>query len=585
MEVFDRQYNFRGNALIEPTEFQFDYDFVSMVKNTIVLYKSPLTVRETNTGTAGDMTIALSDFIVINLNGDYEAGIVTKLEAVEDTLTIVYTNFLSLFNHEVLIPADEIKHTSIEDYIKKLLDESFVTNDDESQVIPGMTTVKKTTTYGVFDYNDTTEVYVVINILKDLIFPAFNKYLIGIFIDLNIPAKTMTVNIGRRLNYDDFTIEADLPNIIDTNIVIRQSTNDTNKLTLVDIANYDMTEYHYYLHQSDYSWSSTDSDRILPVVNDVYQFDSDLVTEERFWASAKYALTIAEKYININRDLTANEKSLLEDACAELQPYFSSIRTAAQWENYYNSIQEAIVGVLMSSRVPFRDDTYTRVANYAELQEEGTGHYCVVHGTADPYFRYVVHTEKGTTSGLDSNGIPNSRYPSTSSGWETITEEGTALYNTNTHVDLHVSLTLTIYIILNGYGTDITTYNYNLNIYTPLSSNDFSTAINNYKQSAAYATEYAAYKAANLTAIVNGYARGLFSNAKYKNLIELTLTKDDSLIMPLRLPISRPVNIIHNGVTYSSILTGYSILKNGLCKLIFGLIRVELTKILNMKGV
>lgn len=584
IEVFDREYNFRGNALIDPADFQYDYDFVSMVKNTLVLKPSPLTVRETGTGTAGDMTIGLSDIVVIDTEDTHVYGVVTKLEAEEDVITVIYTDIKALFNHEVLIPADEIKHTSIEAYIKKLLDAAFVNNSDTLQVIPGLTTVTQTTTYGIFDYNDTTEVYVVINLLKDLIFPAFNKYLIGLFIDLDIPNKTLTVNIGRRMNYNTWTLEADLPNVLDKNIIIRQSNNDTNKLTLVDTADYVMSEYNYYLHP-DYTWDTTDSDRILPVINDVYAFDSDLVTEERFWASAKYAISIAEKYININRDLTAEEKSMLEDACSVLQPYLPSVKTSAQWTAYFNNIQNQIVSVLMAYRAPFTDYAYERVANYSDLQEEGTGHYCVVYGNADPYFRYDVRTAKGTTSGLDANNVPGSRYPSGSSGWETITENGTALYNTNTHVDLHISTTMTIYIILNGYGTDITTYKYNLNIYTPVTAGGYTTAINNYKQSAAYAAEFAAYKTANFNAILNGYARGLFGQARYKNLIELTVTRDDPLVQPLMIPMSRPVDIIHEGVTYKSLLTGFSILKNGLYKIIFGLIRVELTKILNMKGV
>lgn len=585
VEVFDRQFNFRGNALIEPTEFSYNYDFVSSEKNTIVLEKSPLTVRDdANSGTAGDMSIALSDYIVIQMGWAAPYGVVTKLETEGEKLTITYMDLQELFNHEVLIPADEIKHTSIEAYIKKLIDDAFINNNDALQLIPGLTTEQKTTTYGVFPYNDTTEVYVVINLLKDLIFPAFTKYLIGVFIELSIPDKTITVEIGRRTAYSEWSLEADLPNIIDKNIIIRQSSNDTNKLTLVDIANYNMNEYHYYLHRSDYSWSSTDNDRFMPVVNDVYQFDSDLVTEERFWASAKYALTIAEKYISIGRDLTDNEKSLLTDACNELKPYIQSIRTDAQWHNYYVAIGEQILSVIMGL-TPFNAYPYERVANYADLQEAGTGHYCVSYTIPGHFQTFIVNTAKGTTSGLDASDIPPSHYPPGDSGWITITERGDAKYNTNTHVDLPINMTITINIILNGYGTDITTYNYIVGLTTPLTENDFSTGINNYKQSAAYAAEFAAYKAANLTAIVNGYARGLFESAKYKNLIELTVTRDDTLVYPWSLPISRPVNIIHEGVVYPSIHTGYSFLKNGLVKLVFGLIRVELTKILNMKGV
>ena len=56
------------------------------------------------------------------------------------------------------------------------------------------------------------------------------------------------------------------------------------------------------------------------------------------------------------------------------------------------------------------------------------------------------------------------------------------------------------------------------------------------------------------------------------------------MIKPLDMNIGQVVNIIHEGVSYNSILSGKQI-KNGLVTLIFGTIRLELTKILNMKGV
>jgi hypothetical protein len=56
------------------------------------------------------------------------------------------------------------------------------------------------------------------------------------------------------------------------------------------------------------------------------------------------------------------------------------------------------------------------------------------------------------------------------------------------------------------------------------------------------------------------------------------------MIDPQRMNIGQIVNITHDGVSYNSILTGKEV-SGGLVKLIFGTIRLELTKILNMKGV
>lgn len=73
-------------------------------------------------------------------------------------------------------------------------------------------------------------------------------------------------------------------------------------------------------------------------------------------------------------------------------------------------------------------------------------------------------------------------------------------------------------------------------------------------------------------------ANNQFGNRTYNNLIEITVMNDDDLVKASELEIGRLVNVISNGVTYPSILTGYD--RKDTMTLIFGTIRVELTKIL-----
>ena len=119
----------------------------------------------------------------------------------------------------------------------------------------------------------------------------------------------------------------------------------------------------------------------------------------------------------------------------------------------------------------------------------------------------------------------------------------------------------------------------------PLTSSVISSALNEYKKTAEFARDFAAYKAQNFNSIISGYAKKVFKTSKYQNLIEITVKPDDDMIKPLDMSIGQIVNIIHDGVSYNSILSGREIQKNGLVKLIFGTIRLELTKILNMKGI
>jgi hypothetical protein len=74
-------------------------------------------------------------------------------------------------------------------------------------------------------------------------------------------------------------------------------------------------------------------------------------------------------------------------------------------------------------------------------------------------------------------------------------------------------------------------------------------------------------------------AASVFGEVTYNNLIELTCFTDDGLINPTALKIGSAVSVIHEGVAYSSIMTGYK-QDNNVITLIFGAIRADLTKLI-----
>lgn len=77
-------------------------------------------------------------------------------------------------------------------------------------------------------------------------------------------------------------------------------------------------------------------------------------------------------------------------------------------------------------------------------------------------------------------------------------------------------------------------------------------------------------------------ASNTFSQAAFSNLIELTMMNGDELVKPDEMPFGQIVNVISDGNSYQSILTGRERGKN--TKLIFGTVRLELTKILRRNG-
>lgn len=73
-----------------------------------------------------------------------------------------------------------------------------------------------------------------------------------------------------------------------------------------------------------------------------------------------------------------------------------------------------------------------------------------------------------------------------------------------------------------------------------------------------------------------------FGRNKFTNLIELTVVNNDDLIFPKEMKIGQEVAVISDGTIYRSILTGREIRNS--TKLIFGTIRLELTKLLKGRG-
>ena len=71
-------------------------------------------------------------------------------------------------------------------------------------------------------------------------------------------------------------------------------------------------------------------------------------------------------------------------------------------------------------------------------------------------------------------------------------------------------------------------------------------------------------------------AAEVFGSIEYNNLIELEMLNDDSLVNPYSMEVGQVVNVISDGASYNSILTGRKIGQT--TTLIFGTVRLDLTK-------
>lgn len=540
LEIFDRNFNFIFNALVNEADFTFKYDAISPERNTVSVPKTfqPKSLSNEPRAPRGWYIRIFRD------NEEYQ-GVISGYEEGITQNTIEYSQLVTLFNNEIYIDSQSTLDASIESVIKSCLVSDYINNSDTQQNITGLlqnniTTTSSTT--GIMDFFNTKDFTddsaVIINLMNDLILKATELYNIFFKIYFNVAQKRFYVGIGK-LSATAKTIEADLQNDLSKNIVIRKTNKEVNKVSIYD-THYNRV-YNYYLH-TDGTYSQVNSDRIYPVVNEIHTLD---VYEE-----AK------EQYDTF---LTTNK---------------SEINSLAENPMQLSQNQDRRLNVALNNLMPLVREYYVAhpiIKSVAEEVDTYTTNEVVVIGDRNIEFS----PEEGNGWGTDGGNNVNVRQLNIGS------EDITVTYGYVVNRKAYVYGNASIYVhTSNGTG-----YTKDMVVDAPFTNSDFNSAYNEYFGSTSYEDHVTEMSETTIQQDANEIAKKAFSSNKYSNYIELTYQKDDSMINPLTMAIGQEVNIIHEGVSYNSILSGREIQKNGLVKLIFGTIRLELTKILNMKGV
>ena len=100
-----------------------------------------------------------------------------------------------------------------------------------------------------------------------LIARALEKYSVVITVTPDVQEKAIVLTIGA-IQESPKVIEADLPNIVVKNVVIKETDKDVNKLMVYNTENY--TDVRTYYRHSDDSYSVANTDRITPVVQEIH---------------------------------------------------------------------------------------------------------------------------------------------------------------------------------------------------------------------------------------------------------------------------------------------------------------------------
>lgn len=199
-------------------------------------------------------------------------GVITSLsvdESLEGYTNIGFKPLMSLFDVQMVFNVVDQGVDTLENTLKSYLTSYFINNSDTSQNISGLTinTVSSTSSWSFYLISDIEGGDRAIVNFMDLIQLALTKYGVVLNVTPNFENHTLTCSIGT-LSIGSFSIEADLPNVFDKNIVFNQNVSDVNKLVVVDSESDYLTSVTYYLHSDD-TYDQTDSDRITPVIYNI----------------------------------------------------------------------------------------------------------------------------------------------------------------------------------------------------------------------------------------------------------------------------------------------------------------------------
>lgn len=545
IEIFDRQFNFLYTALIDESDFSYKFDAVSPEKNTLTL---PTSFKPSEL--LNEPRAPKGWYVRITRDSEEYQGVITGFEEGDIQNVITYSQLITLFDCEIPIAAQEITTTTIELYISRVLTNTFINNSDTVQDIYGLSITYSGATTGSLAYCNVDTTYTAINILNDLLYAAYTTY--GIYTDVkaDFGTKHINVNIGI-LTESSMMIEGDLPNVIENNYVIKkQQGSEVNKVIIRDT--YFGVDYFYYLY-SDGSFGTdanpTGKTRIFPTVTSVLLIDRYELAKGLVDAKYNEYINVIAQYSLYNGTIPNNVWSLFATAVSNLGGKYRNLIGVESYRFNFNQYALWVESAEEWLICNFRQDDVDRFGG------------AITYSQSSAYYR---------TFGSNNDNIMWGNYYDTQ-------------YNYYGHAALDVEgVVVGAYTREGREPEDVEEYQHNYVMFgETLAKNAFAA----YQKTAEYSQEIINKSSSQeILNILTNKAKAEFAANKYSNLIELTVKADDMMINPMDLEIGQVVNIIHEGVSYNSILSGKEI-KGGLVKLIFGTIRLELTKILNMKGV
>ena len=302
VEIFDRAFNFIHNYTVSRPDYKYDY--LSPQENSIII--------------SFNKNVKIGQYIrIYNDLGKYE-GVISATQAINgDFMEVRFKPLTEIINHIMYVdtltmgtyahatPLETIICNELTNFYINGITSTFLSSQyqypaDNAQKIQGFTLTKLTTTSNwaldlernVLDTNGNTTEYWRGN-LQDILVDAMKVYKIGAYMSLDITNKKVYCSVGVKSLSTVRKIESDLPNVLKRNVVLSEVTDIPNKVLLYLRTMYNPSDKPIYYRHSDNSWSTSNTDRLTPVIEDIWSYGD---VQSTMSTDAEIQTTLAAKY-------------------------------------------------------------------------------------------------------------------------------------------------------------------------------------------------------------------------------------------------------------------------------------------------
>ena len=252
VEFFSQSYVLKHHTNID--RVSFSYDYLSPKSNTIQIGFSE--------------EYSIGDYLRIYRDDESYFGRVKGITIVNTAGTaasVEYEPFETLFQREIMFDVTQQGTKSIEQTIADAITAWWISNSDTAQNVPGLNVTITSSTAWNFQLQPAVEGlnYRTVNLYDQIIVPAMTRLGVGVYVAPDPYNQQIDVTIGKT-DAAVYTVEANLPNVIISNIVLNETNEDTNKLIVYDATN--LTDTIVYYKHPDRSYDTQNRDRITPVI-------------------------------------------------------------------------------------------------------------------------------------------------------------------------------------------------------------------------------------------------------------------------------------------------------------------------------